>query len=47
MPGKIVHENQGEGAVIIWSGSISGEGLKIVNAQIYTEGGSEKLRYQI
>ena len=47
MPGKIVYENQGEGVVIIWGGSISGEGLKMVNAQIYTEGGSEKLRYQI
>ena len=43
----IVYENQEEGVVIIWGGSISGEGLKMVNAQIYKEGGSEKLRYQI
>ena len=47
MPGKIVYENQGKGVVIIWNGSISGEGLKMVNTQIYTEGGLEKLRYQI
>ena len=47
MPGKIVYENQGKGVVIIWNGSISGEGLKMVNEQIYAEGRLEKLRYQI
>lgn len=47
MPSKISYEKEGAGVIITWSGCVSGDEIKRVNASIYAEGRLEKLRYQI